>query len=60
LPEDDPRQRRPDISRARKILGWTPRVSLDEGLVPTIAYFAEIRRHDTGSAVRDVAAVPKS
>jgi dTDP-glucose 4,6-dehydratase len=39
LPVDDPRQRRPDISRARTILSWAPRVSLDEGLPPTIEYF---------------------
>src|ERR1039457_5918947 len=39
LPEDDPRQRRPDITRARKILGWAPQVPLAEGLVKTIDYF---------------------
>jgi dTDP-glucose 4,6-dehydratase len=39
LPQDDPKQRRPDISRARKLLGWEPKVPLAEGLVPTIAYF---------------------
>jgi dTDP-glucose 4,6-dehydratase len=39
LPEDDPKQRRPDISKARTILGWEPRVSLDEGLRETVAYF---------------------
>jgi UDP-glucuronate decarboxylase len=39
LPEDDPLQRRPDISQARKILGWLPEVQLDEGLDRTIAYF---------------------
>ncbi len=35
---DDPRQRKPDITRARTILGWEPKVPLREGLVPTIAY----------------------
>jgi UDP-glucuronate decarboxylase len=40
LPQDDPRQRRPDISRARSILGWAPRVPLERGLDPTIAWFA--------------------
>ncbi len=39
LPEDDPKIRQPDITRARTLLGWEPKVSLDEGLVPTIAYF---------------------
>jgi dTDP-glucose 4,6-dehydratase len=39
LPEDDPKVRQPDITRARKLLGWEPKVNLDEGLVPTIAYF---------------------
>src|SRR6516165_6442914 len=39
LPEDDPRQRRPDISKARRLLGWEPRVSLEEGLQPTVEYF---------------------
>lgn len=39
LPADDPRQRRPDISRAGRLLDWAPKVSLIEGLVPTIAYF---------------------
>jgi UDP-glucuronate decarboxylase len=40
LPVDDPRQRRPDITRANDRLGWAPQVSLREGLEPTIAYFA--------------------
>lgn len=39
LPQDDPRQRRPDIGRAKKLLGWEPRVDLAEGLEKTIAYF---------------------
>ena len=39
LPQDDPKQRRPDISRARKILGWQPRIPLAEGLEKTIDYF---------------------
>ncbi|MCK5058530.1 MAG: SDR family oxidoreductase [Candidatus Aminicenantes bacterium] len=39
LPEDDPVRRRPDISRAKKILNWQPRVSLEEGLKKTIHYF---------------------
>ena len=39
LPQDDPRQRRPDISLADKELSWAPRVKLKDGLVQTIAYF---------------------
>ena len=39
LPEDDPRRRRPDIGRARQVLDWQPKVSLDEGLTATIAWF---------------------
>lgn len=41
LPQDDPKQRRPDISRAQNLLGWSPSVPLREGLQKTIAYFAE-------------------
>ena len=39
LPEDDPRQRQPDISKARRLLGWEPRVQLEEGLRLTLDYF---------------------
>jgi dTDP-glucose 4,6-dehydratase len=39
LPVDDPKQRRPDLTRARQVLGWQPRTSLDEGLKKTIAHF---------------------
>jgi UDP-glucuronate decarboxylase len=42
LPSDDPRQRCPDITKARKHLGFQPKVSLDQGLEPTIAYFANV------------------
>ena len=41
LPQDDPKQRRPDITRARTLLGWEPKVQLREGLVKTIAYFRQ-------------------
>lgn len=40
LPGDDPRQRRPDISRAKEILAWQPRVKLADGLEPTVSWFA--------------------
>lgn len=39
LPQDDPKQRRPDISLAKRIMGWEPRVQLEEGLANTLAYF---------------------
>ena len=41
LPEDDPRVRQPDISRARSLLDWEPRVSLSDGLTRTIEYFRQ-------------------
>ena len=43
LPEDDPRRRRPDISRAIELLGWRPQISLEEGLGKTIAWFEQQR-----------------
>ena len=39
LPTDDPKVRQPDIQRARETLGWEPKVTLEEGLRHTIAYF---------------------
>ena len=39
LPTDDPKVRQPDITRARTLLGWEPKVPLEEGLVKTIEYF---------------------
>ncbi len=39
LPEDDPQRRRPDITKAREVLGWAPRVPLEEGLRVTVEYF---------------------
>ncbi len=42
LPEDDPRQRRPDISEAERVLGWSPTVPFNKGLQATIAYFEGI------------------
>ncbi len=60
LPEDDPRRRRPDITRAGKQLGWRPEISLDEGLAYTIGYFEEnlrvsgpaTGRQSTGQSIR--------
>jgi len=42
LPADDPKVRQPDIAKAREILGWEPKVPLDDGLQSTIAYFREL------------------
>jgi dTDP-glucose 4,6-dehydratase len=41
LPVDDPKVRQPDISRAKKVLGWEPRVNFEEGIKKTIEYFRE-------------------
>jgi UDP-glucuronate decarboxylase len=46
LPQDDPRQRRPDISKANDVLGWAPHTALRDGLMCTIAYFEELLRDD--------------
>jgi dTDP-glucose 4,6-dehydratase len=43
LPQDDPKQRRPDISKAQRLLGWEPQVSLEEGLQRTIEYFQSVQ-----------------
>ncbi|MFL5519108.1 MAG: UDP-glucuronic acid decarboxylase family protein [Gemmatimonadales bacterium] len=48
LPQDDPTQRRPDISRAHALLGWEPTVNLRDGLARTIPYFAERLRRPRG------------
>ena len=41
LPQDDPKRRRPDIAKAKRILGWEPKVGLEEGLKNTLQYFAQ-------------------
>ena len=55
LPQDDPRQRRPDISLAGDLMDWRPTVQLRQGLEKTIAYFDQLLK---GERARDVAAVP--
>jgi UDP-glucuronate decarboxylase len=53
LPQDDPRQRQPDISEAQRLLGWRPAISLKEGLSKTIPYFEELlSQRDVAEAVR--------
>ena len=44
LPTDDPKQRQPDISKARRILGWEPQIALEDGLKQTIEYFSGLSR----------------
>jgi UDP-glucuronate decarboxylase len=55
LPQDDPRQRCPDISKARDILNWKPTVNLREGLTATIAYFDQLLRADERGQVIQLA-----
>jgi UDP-glucuronate decarboxylase len=45
LPQDDPKQRQPNIDKARAILDWEPKIRLEEGLKKTIAYFAHAQNH---------------
>lgn len=47
LPSDDPRQRRPDITQAKEILKWEPKVELEEGLKKTIEYFDKLLKSDS-------------
>lgn len=42
LPADDPKVRQPNIDKAKRVLGWEPKVSFEEGILPTIAYFIEV------------------
>jgi dTDP-glucose 4,6-dehydratase len=42
LPQDDPKQRQPDITRAREILGWEPKITREEGLKRTYEYFKSL------------------
>ena len=41
LPQDDPRVRQPDISKARELLSWEPQIPLEAGLIKTIPYFSQ-------------------
>ncbi len=53
LPADDPRQRRPDISKSRELLNWLPTTGLRDGLTRTIAYFDELLRKDPEFCLRE-------
>jgi len=50
LPQDDPKQRRPDISKARKLLGWEPKIDLETGLRLSLEYFKKTVSEDTAAA----------
>ena len=52
LPVDDPTQRCPDISRAKSLLGWEPKVPLETGLKKTIAYFDHLLGSDAAQVRR--------
>jgi UDP-glucuronate decarboxylase len=51
LPQDDPKQRQPDISQAREKLGWEPRVALRDGLGKTIEYFDRLLKSNSRQLV---------
>ena len=53
LPEDDPKQRKPDIGKAKELLGWTPQVDLKEGLQRTIPYFEQLIATLPAGALQD-------
>jgi dTDP-glucose 4,6-dehydratase len=47
LPQDDPKQRKPDITKAKTLLGWQPKVPLDKGLEMSLGYFREVVAAET-------------
>jgi dTDP-glucose 4,6-dehydratase len=51
LPQDDPKQRRPDISKAKRLLGWEPKINLEEGLKRSLEYFRNAVALETSRAV---------
>jgi nucleoside-diphosphate-sugar epimerase len=63
LPVDDPRRRRPDISLAKRVLGWEPHIPLEEGLARTIAWWTEGGPHarvGTATVAKPQVATPAS
>ncbi|MGB2837005.1 MAG: GDP-mannose 4,6-dehydratase, partial [Candidatus Sulfotelmatobacter sp.] len=50
LPQDDPKQRRPDITKARKLLGWEPKIQLEAGLKMSLDYFRKAVAEETATA----------
>lgn len=57
LPQDDPLQRKPDITQARQLLDWEPKVELDEGLDRTIAYFRKVVGDDASAMAQEICVV---
>ena len=60
LPPDDPTRRRPDITLARSLLGWEPKVALRDGLIKTIAFFEELLAEHGPSCLQSIPTVPKN
>ena len=60
LPEDDPRVRQPDITKARTLLGWEPKVGLEEGLSKTLEYFRPRVLNGPSERPAPHSALPKS
>jgi UDP-glucuronate decarboxylase len=58
LPQDDPRQRCPDISLAQKLLAWAPQVQLRDGLMKTVEYFEKLLGSEPPPSVRSAARGP--
>jgi dTDP-glucose 4,6-dehydratase len=52
LPQDDPKQRRPDISRARQLLGWEPKIDLEQGLKLSMDYFKQAIEMDAEKSAK--------
>jgi dTDP-glucose 4,6-dehydratase len=59
LPQDDPKQRKPDITKARRILGWEPKVSRAEGLKITFDYFKSLSKEELFKTEHRFSAIPK-
>ncbi len=60
LPEDDPRRRKPDIGRARELLGWEPKVSLEQGLEATVSWFKDERNRICAPMYIDAPAIAEA
>jgi dTDP-D-glucose 4,6-dehydratase len=59
LPSDDPKIRRPDINKAKRVLGWEPQVDFDEGLTRTIEYFKRKSLEDSRDQDKHSVGAPK-